>query len=268
MNARIFRRRRGLWPVFIPSPEPTLPDPASLPDGFGLLPGATAVLTYDPPPPPPPAAACNSSQLPDAPAPPSDSPRPSTCQRANVPNVPSLPASRTLPTSNIEPRTSKSDEVNSTESRSCIKPPGEGVSPSLVQPPAPETCFHIDARGRRCRMFLARNHSSLCAHHARQARRHGQPDNEALAAELLSGVHDFSTTPDVHIFIANVVRQFARKRIDRLDAIALAYMGQLLLNGRAAINRELQLEQDQEPRVIVNTSLPERKDGSGGQSTA
>src|SRR5262249_47506524 len=74
--------------------------------------------------------------------------------------------------------------------------------------------------------------------------------------------------PDVHTFIGNFVRQFARKRIDRLDAIALAYMGQLVLNGRAAIHRQLQLEQDRQPSVIVDVKRPDRETGSGGQSTS
>ncbi len=87
-------------------------------------------------------------------------------------------------------------------------------------------------------MLLARNHSSLCAHHARQARLRGQPDDEALAAELLTSIEDFSSASDVNLFLGNVVRQFARKRIDRLDAVALTYMSQMLLNSLSAIERE------------------------------
>jgi hypothetical protein len=36
--------------------------------------------------------------------------------------------------------------------------------------------------------------------------------------------------PSEGLFIGNVVKQLARKRIERRDAIALAYLSQLLLN--------------------------------------
>jgi hypothetical protein len=78
----------------------------------------------------------------------------------------------------------------------------------------------------------------MCAHHARQERRHGRPDDEALAAELLASIEDFSSASSVDRFLGNTVRQFARKRIDRLDAVALTYMSQMLLNSLSAMERE------------------------------
>jgi hypothetical protein len=79
----------------------------------------------------------------------------------------------------------------------------------------------------------------MCAHHARQERRHGRPDDEALAAaELLASIEDFSSASSVDRFLGNIVRQFARKRIDRLDAVALTYMSQMLLNSLSAMERE------------------------------
>jgi hypothetical protein len=88
-------------------------------------------------------------------------------------------------------------------------------------------------------MLLTRNHSSLCSHHARQARRRGQPDDEALAAELLASVEDFTTAASVNLFLGNVVKQLARKRIQRLDAIAHAYLSQLLLNSLSVMEKEM-----------------------------
>jgi hypothetical protein len=158
-----------------------------------------------------------------------------------------------LTSSTLESRMSKSDELTHTESHRYAKPLGEGVdipsasvpasSPeppaSSIEPPIARTCEYVTARGHRCRMLLARNHSSLCSHHARQARRRGQPDDEALAAELLASVEDFTTAASVNLFLGNVVKQLARKRIQRLDAIAHAYLSQLLLNSLSVMEKEM-----------------------------
>jgi hypothetical protein len=42
----------------------------------------------------------------------------------------------------------------------------------------------------------------------------------------------------VNLFLGNLVRQLARKRIARRDAIALAYISQLILTSQTAMARE------------------------------
>jgi hypothetical protein len=156
----------------------------------------------------------------------------------------------------------KSDELSPTESHSCTKSRGEGVEPSknpsqsaigaptsqpTDAPSDPVLCSHVSPAGRRCRMLPAKNHPSLCAHHARKSRRRHQPDDEALAAELLDSIDDFTSASSVNLFLGNLVKQLARKRIRRRDAIALAYLSQLLLNSLAAMDKELLNQMPLEP---------------------
>lgn len=63
-------------------------------------------------------------------------------------------------------------------------------------------------------------------------------DPEVLAAELLGDIDSFTTADEVNLFLGNLVRQLARKRIARRDAIALAYISQLILTSQTAMARE------------------------------
>jgi hypothetical protein len=72
--------------------------------------------------------------------------------------------------------------------------------------------------------------------------------DEAVANELLSGVEDFSTAASVNRYLGNLLKQIARKRIHRRDAIAQAYVCQLLLNSLPALDRQRERE-NPEPTV-------------------
>src|SRR5579859_5092756 len=111
-----------------------------------------------------------------------------------------------------------------------------------------QQCQHISPRGQRCRMLRAADHVSLCTHHLGQATA-AQPDTEVLDAELLGSLKDFSTAESVNQLLSNLVKQLARKRIARLDAIAMAYMCQLLLNSLPPLKRELRAEDEEEARI-------------------
>jgi hypothetical protein len=151
------------------------------------------------------ARACPDAATLDA-QPPATNLQPPAPSPASNPN-PDPPISTSNPTSNLEPLTSR-------------------------------FCQHLTAAGRRCRKLRALGHPSFCERHA-QPRSKPLPDDEALAAELLASVDDFTTAARVNLFIGNVVRQLARKRIQRRDAIALAYLSQLLLNSLSAMEREM-----------------------------
>jgi hypothetical protein len=111
-------------------------------------------------------------------------------------------------------------------------------------------CRHIDALGRRCRMFVAAPEitsgdpsdspyapaAELCPHHAQRILRR-QRANEATAAELLASVSDFTDPPSVNRFLGNLIKLVAVKRIPRKNAVALAYISQLILNSQAAQDR-------------------------------
>ena len=115
-------------------------------------------------------------------------------------------------------------------------------------------CHHINGRGHRCRMVRAPK-DELCAHHAQRLSRSG-PGHEAIVAELLASIKDFSTAASINTFLGNIARQLVRQRIKRRDAIALAYLSQLLLNSLSAMGREDDREQEAEheqaqPRQII-----------------
>jgi hypothetical protein len=70
------------------------------------------------------------------------------------------------------------------------------------------------------------------------------PDPEILAAELLGDIVNFTTADSVNLFLGNLVKQLARQRIARRDAIALAYLCQLLLNSLPPMWKEIEEDYD------------------------
>jgi hypothetical protein len=122
------------------------------------------------------------------------------------------------------------------------------VSPSIVHEPAAlSPCQHINGKGHRCHMFTSDPNSTLCAHHARKQIKARRLQNEANANELLGDIQDFSTADSVNVFLGNLVKQLAHKRIARRDAVALAYISQLLLNSLSALSREQSSLNDPNP---------------------
>src|SRR6266404_2959559 len=110
-----------------------------------------------------------------------------------------------------------------------------------------EQCLHQNARGQRCHMLIDQNHRpangaarpALCAYHADRLRATiPAVDPEVLGAELLDDINSFTTADEVNLFLGNLVRQLARKRITRRDAIALAYISQLILTSQTAMARQ------------------------------
>src|SRR5229473_6167735 len=108
-------------------------------------------------------------------------------------------------------------------------------------------CQHINGRGHRCRMSVDNGHTPphgearplLCAHHLNQLNaKTSAPDPELLTAELLGSIEDFQTAEAVNLFLGNLLKQLAAQRIERRDAIALAYISQLLLSSLPALDRQ------------------------------
>lgn len=108
-------------------------------------------------------------------------------------------------------------------------------------------CQHISPKGQRCHMLIDEHRRpangaarpTLCAYHAGRLRSTVPVvDPEVLAAELLDDINSFTTADEVNLFLGNLVRQLARKRIARRDAIALAYISQLILTSQTAMARQ------------------------------
>jgi hypothetical protein len=115
-------------------------------------------------------------------------------------------------------------------------------------------CQHISPRGQRCRMLSASDQDSFCAHHLRQAARY-QPDDAALAAELLNSTGNLASVGDVKAFLGNVVKLRARKLIDRKDAVAFGYLSQLLLCTLHGMEKLSDEERDAQALDEVNEDI-------------
>lgn len=114
-------------------------------------------------------------------------------------------------------------------------------------------CQHIDAQGRRCRMLVMSIEADLCAYHA-QRRLQNQRESETATAELLACGTDFGDAAAVNRFLGALVRQVTLKRIQRRDAVTLAYLCQLLLNSLGAINRDEALRLEESRIAAINAS--------------
>lgn len=136
-------------------------------------------------------------------------------------------------------------------------------------------CQHISPKGNRCHMLIDQNHRfpngaqrpTLCAYHAGRLRASVPVvDPEVLAADLLGDIDTFTTADEVNLFLGNLVKQLARKRISRRDAIALAYISQLILTSQTAMAREEAAEQEAEDlsRYLLK-SLPRSRPASQDQ---
>jgi hypothetical protein len=124
-------------------------------------------------------------------------------------------------------------------------------------------CQHVSPRGQRCHMLIDEHHRpangarpTLCAYHADRLRASVPAvDPEVLAAELLTDIDSFTTADEVNLFLGNLVRQLARKRIARRDAIALAYISQLILTSQTAMARQRAADEPEAANEAVFDSL-------------
>jgi len=124
-------------------------------------------------------------------------------------------------------------------------------------------CQHISPKGQRCHMLIDEHHRpangarpTLCAYHADRLRAAVPAvDPEALAAELLTDIDSFTTADEVNLFLGNLVRQLARKRIARRDAIALAYISQLILTSQTAMARQRADEPEAANEAVLDSLI-------------
>jgi hypothetical protein len=65
----------------------------------------------------------------------------------------------------------------------------------------------------------------------------------------------------VNALLANVVKQLARQRIDRRDALAIGYLAQLLLNTVPGVQKEYQAIHAAEAKQALRQSLAEARAG-------
>ena len=150
------------------------------------------------------------------------------------------------------------------ESHPYKKPPGVGVSSSKsdssvsvseskaqassptsnLKPPAADSCQFVNAKGGRCRMLRSVDHPFLCVHNARLEDKRQLEQQEIAAKELLADIPDFFSARSVNTFLGNVTKQLVHHRISRLDAIALTYISQSMLNSQLSVERQFNIALD------------------------
>ncbi len=137
-------------------------------------------------------------------------------------------------------------------------------STSVINATVDSRCRHLSPKGNRCHMLIDQNHRpvngaqrpTLCAYHADRLKPSVPAvDPEVLAAELLTDIDSFTTADEVNLFLGNLVRQLARKRISRRDAIALAYISQLILTSQTAMARQRAADEPEAASEAVFANL-------------
>jgi len=98
-------------------------------------------------------------------------------------------------------------------------------------------CQFSFADGRQCGMPRWSRHRTLCLSHAREEQRLLALDRVGRELASLSG--EFKTVSDVNHVLGKVFALYAKNRLARRDAVAFAYMGQLLLQSIPGVKHEM-----------------------------
>jgi len=106
--------------------------------------------------------------------------------------------------------------------------------------PASPRCTQTTADGRRCTSLVHPGHPSLCHHHLRQELDR-LPPCEDVAADILSSIQNFQSAAAVNSALGRILALLAAGRIKRHDAIAMAYICQLMLQSLKGFRHEIRL---------------------------
>jgi hypothetical protein len=93
------------------------------------------------------------------------------------------------------------------------------------------------ANGRRCQAPFAPNHTALCAQHALQELQ--LHDSKVVTEEILGPLGDFRSAFAVNRALGKLFTITAENRIPVRNALALAYIGQLLIQTIHSIRNEI-----------------------------
>jgi len=129
-----------------------------------------------------------------------------------------------------------------------------------LDPKPVEQCQYVNSRGRRCRMLPAPGNDGFCPHHYGLLIAERRKNDEICAEELLGPIEDFSSPVSVNLFLGNLLKQLVHKRIARPDALAQAYICQLLLNTFPAMRQERDVAaKDQAHQLFLESLSKPRK---------
>ncbi len=100
--------------------------------------------------------------------------------------------------------------------------------------------FHF-SDGRCCRMLRSPAHSSFCAFHARQELQ--LLESQRLGGEISASLNgDFLTAIDINHVLGKIFTAAAQDRISLRKAVALTYMGQVMLSSLPNVKKEFPFE--------------------------
>lgn len=115
-------------------------------------------------------------------------------------------------------------------------------TPSRVSRPATKVagqlCQFAFSDGRSCRMPRWQKHRKLCLEHARKEQQ--LLSVEEVSRELVPVSGEFKTASDVNHVLGKLFSLVAKNRMPRKDAVALAYIGQLLIQTLPNVRKEIQ----------------------------
>jgi hypothetical protein len=97
-------------------------------------------------------------------------------------------------------------------------------------------CTHLTANGRRCQAPFAPNHTALCAQHALQDLQ--LHDSKVVTEEILGPLCDFRSAFSINRALGKLFTITAENRIPVRNALALAYIGQLMIQTLHPLNEE------------------------------
>lgn len=100
-----------------------------------------------------------------------------------------------------------------------------------------DLCQFPFSDGRTCRLPRWNKHRTLCIFHARSEHELLAADQAARRLASLSG--EFKTASDINHVLGELFSLVAQNRIPRRDAVALAYIGQLLLQSLPSVRSEI-----------------------------
>jgi hypothetical protein len=114
--------------------------------------------------------------------------------------------------------------------------------------------FHF-SDGRCCRMLRSPAHPIFCAFHARQEL--NQLESQRVGAEISASLHgDFLTATDINHVLGKLFTAAAQDRIPLRKAVALTYMGQVMLSSLPHVKQEFPFEYKFEhwKKVVANAA--------------
>ena len=118
-----------------------------------------------------------------------------------------------------------------------VTPPNSSRKPASIA--NPDRCHFTRSDDRRCQMSRTAKHPTLCLAHAKEEQEFAQ-SRQDVSQELASLSGELKTASDVNHVLRKLFSLLAQRRISRRDAVAFAYIAQLILQTLPGVKREIQ----------------------------